>query len=92
MSRLWKSRAKTSRLGWAIPWTYRSHYPELGRPGARSSHSDPKYRYPHKRAKGNKQGLHYSDFSGLAHRSPSDSQGNDFFDTLDFHVESAELG
>jgi hypothetical protein len=34
--------------------------------------------YPHARSKENKQGLHYSGFSGLIHRPTTDSQGNYF--------------
>jgi predicted sugar kinase len=34
--------------------------------------------YPQARTKENKQGLHYSNFSGLIHRPPADSQGNNF--------------
>jgi hypothetical protein len=30
--------------------------------------------YPHARTKENNQGLHYSPFSGLTHRTPPDSQ------------------
>jgi hypothetical protein len=47
--------------------------------------------YPHGGADENKQGLHYSGFSGLIHRPGTDSQGKTF-PLAKIERESAKLG